>query len=119
MAANELTLQSYILEEHTEQIKNLLDRVHSISNLLVKDQQLLASLEKNISELRKQIERITTQLEKNDERLSKLEQKEIVRESKRSLFKQGIRYWPFLVFMVAVIDYNKILISIKHFAHLN
>lgn len=113
------TLEAYILEEHTDQIKTLRDRVHSISNLLVKDKQLLESLEKNISEVRQQIERITVQLEKNSDRLYKLEEKEVVRESKRSLFKQGIRYWPFLVFMVAVIDYNKILLSIKNFAHLN
>lgn len=63
----DIALETYRLDEHTAQIKDVRERLHSINNILVKEQVAWDTVEKNI-------EKITDALEKQGERLTKLEQ---------------------------------------------
>ncbi len=107
-------LSQYILSEHTGQIKDVNERLHKLSSLHVKEQHILDQVEQNIGIITGQFDRITIQLEKSNERLDNLERETI----KKSMLKEGLKYWPFLVIMLAIIDYDRILPLIKSFIHL-
>lgn len=116
----EPALGEYIVNTHTEQIKDIRERLHSFGNVFVKEQQVWDSVVKNLEQMKENVKSLTAELKDINSRLTVIEKHHIQNEAKLGLLKTLGRHSKWILIGIIIIcaifneQISPIITNLKH-----